>query len=599
LEKTMPFRQSPEPELQLEEDQAGDYAEYWRIAVGRKRAILTISLIALLASVVVFSMLPNQYAATAKILLEKAQGGPRAAQDERLEISKWGEDYYATQIAILTGAQVSAIVQSELNPHPAYVVKATQLRNTRIIALTVIHTNPQWAADIANKFAEVYIKESARQSLFIAEQVLQWIPEEGELLDEAAVMEKMARFNKKEYAESLSMVMDDPVVKNMREEKLKIGKQLVEFSNKYQPQHPIIIELTEKMKYVDNELKERTKTILHNLRARLSGEAMTVTDARILEKATPPLKPSSPNRPLGIVASTLFAFFGSAGIFIFLNKVNQLICTEYDLRPGIMLPFLGYVPHVKEIELHKGDGFAGVATTFSILGALEKNKTLADAVASVRTHILFSMPYEKSKHIMVTSTLPDEGKSTVAVLLALSFQALGRNILLVDADMRRPFLHNIFGIKNDKGLTDYLIGAASLADIVQSVPGTSLKIITTGTRTPNPSELLGSERFKELLSSVSKTFDRIVVDIAPVLYIPDGLIAAKHVHSSVLVCGSGMVHKKIVQEVKQKFESIGHSFIGIVINGVDYEKESYKYAYFKAYKKHYAAEKTPPTKKTP
>jgi tyrosine-protein kinase Etk/Wzc len=587
---------SLEQELYVEKDETSDFAEYWRVVMSRKWAILFLTVSGMLVSVVYFSMMPNRYSATVKILIEKPQSsGPRTAQDGGVEIQK-GEDYYATQIAILTGSRVRGVVQSELTPPPGFAVNANRERNTRIIALTATHTHPGWAANIANKFAEAYIKESAKQSLFIAEQVLQWIPQEDELLDDARVMEQREGFDKEEYAESLAMVMNDPIVQRMREERLGIKKQLVELSQKYKPQHPSIVGLNTKLEYVEKEQKDRVKAILQNLRAKLSGHAAVVTDVRILERATPPSKPYAPDRPRGILIWTLFASFGSAGLFIFLDKVNQKVRTEYDLRPGITLPFLGYVPQTKEIDLHKKDGVAKTPAAFSFLEVLEKNRTLADAVASIRTHILFSMPYEKSKRIMVTSTLPSEGKSTVAALLALSFQSLGRNILLVDADMRRPFLHNFFGIKNEKGLTDYLIGAASVSEIVRSVPGTPLKIITTGAKTPNPSELLGSERFKELLDTVSKNFDRLVIDIAPVLYMPDALIVAKHVHSSVLVCGSGMVHKKVVHDVKEKFESIGHSFIGIIINGVDYEKESYKYAYFKDYKKHYATEKAPAKK---
>ncbi len=584
-----------EQELYVEKDESGDLSEYWRVVIGRKWVILFLAISAALFAAVYYSMMPNRYSATVKILIEKADSGPRTFQDSGMEIQK-GEDYYATQIAILTGSQVRSGVLSELNSPSGFTVNANRDRNTRIIALSATHTDPQLAASIANKFAEVYIKESGKQSLFITEQILQWIPEDGELLDDAKVLEQGEGFSKEEYAESLAMVMNDPIVQKMREEKLAIKKQLVELTQRYKPQHPTITQLNIKLEYAEKEQKERVKAILQNLRAKLSGKAAVVTDVRILEPATPPSKPYSPDRPGGVLTWTLFAFFGSAGLFIFLDKVNQKIRTEYDLRPGVTLPFLGYVPRASEIDLHKKDGVAKSPIQASLLEALNKNRTLADAVASVRTHILFSMPYEKSKRIMVTSTLPSEGKSTVAALLALSFQSLGRNILLVDADMRRPFLHNFFGIRNDRGLTDYLIGQAAINDIIQSVPGTSLKIVTTGASTPNPSELLGSERFKEFLDATSKNFDRIVIDMAPVLYMPDGLIVAKHVHSSILVCGSGMVHKKVVQDVKQKFESIGHSFIGIIINGVDYEKESYKYAYFKDYKKHYVTEKALPKK---
>jgi capsular exopolysaccharide synthesis family protein len=272
---------------------------------------------------------------------------------------------------------------------------------------------------------------------------------------------------------------------------------------------------------------------------------------------------------------------------------SQRIKVESDVQQFLNIPFLGYIPEAKEVMVNKTASAASdTPSTFeSLAEAFKKNAVLADAVASVRTHILFSMPYERSKRIMLTSSIPDEGKSTVAVLLALSLTGLGRKILLIDADLRKPFLHRYLRLENKKGLSDYLVGTASLRDVVCSVSGSDLKVILGGTPSPNPSELLSSERFRELLDEMSKNFDRVVIDVPPVLYIPDGLVVAKCVHSGILVCGSGMVDGKIAKTIKEKFESIGHALIGVVINRANYEQEGYRYRYYHRYKKYYASDK--------
>ena len=116
-------------------------------------------------------------------------------------------------------------------------------------------------------------------------------------------------------------------------------------------------------------------------------------------------------------------------------------------------------------------------------------------------------------------------------------------------------------------------------------------MITAGGTSHNPSELLASERMRELLDKCSESFDRIVIDVPPVLYIPDGLVLAKIVHTGVLDCCAGMVYRKTIKQGKEKLSSINCSFIGAIINRADFEREGYRYKYYKTYKGYYTPEK--------
>lgn len=350
-----------------------------------------------------------------------------------------------------------------------------------------------------------------------------------------------------------------------------------------------MVNLKKKQDYVDSEIQAQTEKILNNLKAKLSGETL-VTDIRVLEPASRPRKPSEPDRPRGIFMATLFVTASLSALLIYLEKSNQKINSERDLRPDLVIPFLGYVPYVKDFVPKKsGHDKTTTNNIASLPDALRTNTMLADALATVRTHILFSMPYEKSKTIMFTSTIPGEGKSTVTALLALSFSSLGKKVLLIDADLRKPRLQALFNINNSNGLTDYLVGTVDRSAIIKNIPGVeNLKIITTGSQSPNPSELLGSDRFKLLIEESLKEYDRILIDAPPTLYIPDGLIIAKWIQSGILVCGSGVVTKKVVRVVKDKYDSIHHPFIGVIINRANYEKEGHRFKYFHDYQKHYS-----------
>lgn len=588
----MPLDENPENLLTETPSAPGlDFTEYWQIIYARRWAILALTVVTALLASVYFSMLPDLYTASTQILIERQEFGQQAFQQQMAVASFRAEnDYYGTQIAILTGRKTADWVQQELGGSlPVFSVQARRLKDTRIILLSAKCRQPQWSARVANKYAEVFVRESTRENLFVNRQVLsKLIPQDDEIINDNAAMEQLGRFNKKEFVETLSAVRSDPVVARMKNEKIELEGKISDLSKRYKPSHPVLKEALDRLDYVSSELKGRIQVILNNLRADLAGE-VNITNIRVLEEALVPERPSEPNRPRSVLVWSLLGFVFSVGLVLFSENVNQRVRTEKDLLAIRNLPFLGYIPVAKEIEvdIEKKRGGSAGGQGVSLVDALKNNVTLSDAVASVRTHILFSMPYEKSRRIMLTSAIPNEGKTTAAILLSLSLTSLGRKILLIEGDMRLPFLHTYLNMSNEKGLSDFLVGSATAEEIIRAVPGSSLKIITGGTRSVNPSELLASDRFGELLDAASQSFDRIVVDVPPTLYIPDGLVVAKRVHSGILVCGSGMVHKRVVQTVIEKFNAIGHAFIGIVINRADYEKEGYRYKYYSMYKSYY------------
>ena len=573
----------------------GEFDDFWAVIVGHLRLVLAITVAGMICAIVYFAYVPNMYTANTKILAEKTESGQQRPYPEMMmpQVSA-DEQYYGTQVSILTGQPIREKVAAALGAIPGpYELEAKRMKNTRIILLSITHGDPEWAAKIANKFAEIYVRESTKESQFISRQVLDLIPSEQELVEGKGISGgNSSGFDKQEFAGSLA-ASRDPDLEKLRSEKLALESQRKELSQRYLPQHPSIRELIERLTYLDAEIKQRVQKIVSNLRASLGGE-IKITNIRVLEVAAVPTKPSKPNRTLGIFIATFISFIMGSFLVLVMDYTNQKIVTEEHVHKFVNLPFLGYVPLVKELHRNKKlkSGGGGPADKVpSVIDALAANSRLLDAMASVRTHVLFSMPYEKSKRIMITSCIPDEGKSTVSALLAMSLASLGKKILLVDADLRRPFLHAHLGVKNQKGLTDFLVGSATLDEITIHLSGTNLSLITGGTISPNPSELLSSERFGEFLDQISEGFDRVIIDVPPVLFIPDGLIVAKYIHSGILVCGSGMVERSVAKTVKEKFDAISHPLIGVVINRMNYEAESYKYKHYGNYKKYYSRKK--------
>lgn len=572
------------------ESQSIDFSEHWQTILNGKWLVLAITVVGVLGSALHFSKLPNVYTTQAQILVERVEQSPK---EMPVPTFRGEEDYYGTQIAILTGRKIAALSLDELPAHArGYLLSARRLKGTRIIALSVTHRDPKMAAAIANKFGEVFVRESTKESMFMAQQMLKLLPEEVEFLkasenvNERDLVDAVGGFSKKEFAESLSTISNDPTVARLRSEKLETQAKMKELSQRYLPGHPSLKEAADRLDFIEKQMKERTVRILSNLRTNYEGKT-NITNIRILEEALPPAFPSAPHRTKGVLFHALLSLLAGVGTVLGLDRLNQKVRTEKDMKPAVKLPFLGYVPFAREITRKKDTH--GPIGGVSFVDSLRSSNMLADAVASVRTHILFSMPYEKSRKIMFTSTVPNEGKSTVAALVALSLTTLGRKILLIDADLRKPHLHKYLKLEDKVGLADFLVGTAQESDIIRPIEGSTLQFISAGSVSPNPAELLASERFRKLLDDALQTFDRVVIDVPPTLYIPDGLIVAKYVHSGVLVIGSGMVNKKIIQKVVEKFDQVGHAFIGTIINRARYDREPYRYRYYQKYRAYYGA----------
>lgn len=576
----------------LNEAVSNELMENWLTLVSKRWMVLISTAVIAVGLTLYYAQLPDLYEAETKILVEHVEQVPKTEQDMVVSTAPANteEDYYGTQIAIISGRKMAETVEQELGEPVQYSINVKRIRDTRIIALSCKSADPETAARVANKFAEVFVRESSREGLYVTQQILQWIPDDIETLENKEAMDRISSgltgVNKKAFAESFSTIAQDTEIQKLRSDKMSIQTQLHDLSQRYRPEYPEMVELSQRLNYVENQLKQHIKTKLDLMKANLAGK-LNITNIRVLEEAVTPSAPAEPDRARGVLLGTVLGFLGVIGFVLFIEGANQKVRTEHDLETACNLPFLGYLPLVKVLLQNKKNVTQHGAEPISVIEAIRQDGLLADSVASIRTHILFSVPYEKSKRIMLTSAIPDEGKSTVAALLAYSLTGLGRHILLIDADMRKPFLHTSLGVPNEKGLTDYLVGNVTIDEVIRTVEGTDLKVITAGRRTPNPSELLASERLRELLDRATEMFDRVVIDVPPVLFIPDALVLAKHVHTGVLVCGSGMVDKKTVRTVKEKFDSIGHSFIGAIVNRADYEHEGYRYKYLKTYTKYY------------
>jgi capsular exopolysaccharide synthesis family protein len=196
----------------------------------------------------------------------------------------------------------------------------------------------------------------------------------------------------------------------------------------------------------------------------------------------------------------------------------------------------------------------------------EATSLRAEAYRQLRTNLLFINAARSANTVMITSSVPLEGKSTTAANLALTFVEFGERVLLIDADLRRPQLSQLLGLKEDVGLTNVLAGQIDLDEAIQPWGSGGLCLLASGSAPPNPSELLGSARMSELMTKVQHQFDKVVIDTPPVLPVTDAAVASAFAEAVVVVVHHGQTSRTQVANAAATLENVDARVVGSVLN---------------------------------
>jgi capsular exopolysaccharide synthesis family protein len=235
---------------------------------------------------------------------------------------------------------------------------------------------------------------------------------------------------------------------------------------------------------------------------------------------------------------------------------------------------------IETCQFSKADEFGE-----ELISLHEKRSANAESFKSLRTSVLLSSSDKPPKSIVVTSMMPGEGKTLTASNLAISIAQAGQRVLLIDGDMRKPRLHKIFQLNSSSsGLSTYLAGG-DVEKISQQGPLEFISIIPAGPLPPNPSELLSSNRFKELLSEKQDKFDMIIFDSPPIISVTDSLIMGREVDGVIVVIRAASTSYDVIKKGLKTLADVNTNILGMVVNGFDAKK--YRYYYGKEYSQYY------------
>ena len=217
-----------------------------------------------------------------------------------------------------------------------------------------------------------------------------------------------------------------------------------------------------------------------------------------------------------------------------------------------------------------------------LLTDINKHSPLAEAYRQLRTSVLLSTAGRAPRTLLVTSSVPSEGKTTATINTAISMAQIGASVLIIDVDMRRPRIHSVFGLGNQSGLSTILSSEkteAEMLSMIQQDSGSGLHLLTSGPIPPNPAELISSEQMRRLLASVSSVFSHVILDSPPIASFTDGVLLSTMVDGVLLVVHSGKSSRNVVRRSRQLLTEVGAKIFGVVLNRVD--SHSHDYYYYK------------------
>ncbi len=473
---------------------------------------------------------------------------------------------------------------------------------------------PQKMAELGSKLAQAETRENELATLY--DKIRRSLNSSDELI-------------------TIPVIADDPSLEKIRENVLRAEQNIIEQSKKYGRKHPVMIRAKSELKILqtkrDQEIGRIVKTVknryelacfntrdlkdmldktkkeaislnekfiqygilkreienhqnLYNALISRTNEQNVTEQAQdinvwIVEKAQLPKLPSKPNKKRNILLGLIMALFGGVGLALFLEYLDNTIKTPDDIEERYELPVLSTITKSKDKK----------QPPYKVV--LEKpSSALAESFKTLRTSVLLSSAGSPPQTIMVTSMAPQDGKTTIACNLAASIAESGSRVVLIDGDLRRPMLHEIFGLDNTEGLSTFIAGTSDIK-VDELAAHNNLYVVTSGPKPPNPSELLISKRLKILLGAFKEKFDFIVLDTPPLISVSDALVISKIVDASLVVVRFAKTSYEMMNHGMKQLEGIDAKLIGAVINEVDERKSGhYYYLYNKEYYQYYSSD---------
>jgi polysaccharide biosynthesis transport protein len=319
---------------------------------------------------------------------------------------------------------------------------------------------------------------------------------------------------------------------------------------------------------------------------------MNTNNIRLVDNAKEPTVPIAPRVSTNVSIALLVGLLLGIGLAILREQLDNTLKTPEDVEHRLGVTFLGLLPDIAEEDLPNAGGGKrkrrrAVPSEFAPELLVHERPTsgIAEAARSLRTNLMFMNPDHPYKRLLVTSAAPAEGKTTVAVSIAVSLAQGGQRVCIIDCDLRRPRLHRIFDRAGDIGLMNAILGEATVEEVAKPTVVPNLWSIPCGPIPPNSADVVSSERFRRLLDEIASKFDRIVLDSPPIVAVTDSAIVSTLVDGVVFVVRAFKTSVNLCRSGLRTLQDVDAPIAGAVLNAVNLNRHEYNYYHYYYYKR--------------
>jgi tyrosine-protein kinase Etk/Wzc len=607
--------------------------DYWRIINRRKWVALLIFAATIFSTMFYTRLQPTVYRSQALIKIKPPASYAKMPGSEMMDFDPWSA--VATELKVMTSSEIAERAAARLGmptgaksaAEIAGSYKVDRLQESNLISLSAYSGSPARAADIAAAVIESYRDFDLEQKSLQARKTLSDISDrKDEVENNLRTLERqrqtfVERNPKTGLGSALANQLADLEIRK---------KQLLE---KYTPNHPEVLSLEQRIEVIEDKLGEipaqevalarisRELRMQEGLYTTLNkqyeeaklGVSSMVSFVSVVNRPVPETSPISPNRTLNMMAGAVLGLFVAVVVVFLLENLDVSISTIEDIENFIKLPVLGIIPNILS-EKHIDNWLTQVFrkeryTVDAFRSVLVVNRRYATGVIesyhTLRTNIMSQMNTKESVSLVFSSAGAAEGKTLTAVNFALASAHSGIKTLLVDADLRRPAINQIFGTRKEPGLSDVLTGKSDWRDAVlesadfimggldydqlMRFPGIeNLKVLNCGTQPDNVIDILASANWRDIMEELKSEFELIVFDAPPVLLFADSLMIAKHASDGVvLVYKAGKIARGALKRAKEQIGGANAHMVGVVLNGVRASEMGPQYGYYQYDYKNY------------
>lgn len=483
---------------------------------------------------------------------------------------------------------------------------------TGVLGLNYQGTDKQHITEVLNAILAAYSQQNIERRSAETAQTLKFLDEQlPELRQQLDVAERefntfRQQFNTVDVTKESELYLTQSI--SLETQKAQLEQQVAEASAKYTNEHPVMQQMNAQLAAINKrinqlegtlkqlpdlqrrylqlfrevEVKQQLYTALLNsyqqLRIAKAGE---IGNVRVVDTAVEPLEPIKPKKLQILILSIFLGGFLGTLLALLRNMLRSGIKDSSQIENELDLPVYATVPRSPAqngyIKLAKKKKY------IPILAVKNSDDIAIESLRSMRTAIHFALSNARNNIVMISGPAPEVGKSFISTNLAAILAQSQKRVLLIDADLRRGYIHKYFNQNHQPGLAEYLNKQATLNEVIKATDIPGLDLLTRGKSPVNPSELLSTPLFGEMLTQLSSQYDHILIDTSPILAVTDGIIISQHAGVNLLIARYAQTQMKELELTVNRFEQAGVKVSGVILNDIQRSSAGYGYGYNYAY----------------